>query len=72
MVYGVSRGTVYEMARRGEVDVLEVGRLKKAERHLIDACSANGLTADDGLPGVIATIRSAFNGAAAKPRRGLA
>jgi hypothetical protein len=30
MVYGVSRGTVYEMARRGEVDVLEVGRLKKA------------------------------------------
>jgi hypothetical protein len=30
IVYGVSRGTVYEMARRGEVDVLEVGRLKKA------------------------------------------
>ena len=30
MVYGVSRGTVYEMARRGEIDVLEVGRLKKA------------------------------------------
>jgi hypothetical protein len=25
VVYGVSRGTVYEMARRGEVDVLEVG-----------------------------------------------
>jgi hypothetical protein len=50
------------------------GLLQQAEveRHLIDACSANGLTADDGLPSVIATIRSAFNGAAAKPRRGLA
>ena len=44
----------------------------EVERHLIDACSANGLIADDGLPSVIATIRSAFNGAAAKPRRGLA
>lgn len=30
VVYDVSRGTVFEMARRGEVDVLEVGRLKKA------------------------------------------
>jgi putative DNA primase/helicase len=50
------------------------GLLQQAEveRHLIAACSTNGLTADDGLPSVIATIRSAFNGAAAKPRRGLA
>jgi putative DNA primase/helicase len=50
------------------------GLLQQAEveRHLVDACSANGLTADDGLPSVIATIRSAFHGAAAKPRRGLA
>jgi hypothetical protein len=50
------------------------GLLQQAEveRHLVDACSANGLTADDGLPSVMATIRSAFHGAAAKPRRGLA
>jgi putative DNA primase/helicase len=50
------------------------GLLQQAEveRHLIDACNTNGLTADDGLPSVIATIRSAFNGAAAKPRRRLA
>jgi hypothetical protein len=47
-------------------------RANDVERQLIEACSANGLTADDGLPSVIATIRSAFNGAAAKPRRGLA
>ena len=53
---------------------VHAGLLQQAEveRHLIDACSANGLTADDGLPSVIATIRSAFNGAAIKPRRGLA
>jgi putative DNA primase/helicase len=50
------------------------GLLQQAEveQHLVDACSTNGLTADDGLPSVIATIRSAFHGAAAKPRRGLA
>jgi Bifunctional DNA primase/polymerase, N-terminal len=47
-------------------------RQAEVERHLIDACSANGLIADDGLRSVIATIRSAFHGAAAKPRRGLA
>jgi hypothetical protein len=30
VLYDVSKGTIYEMARRGEVDVLKVGRLKKA------------------------------------------
>jgi hypothetical protein len=30
VVYDVSRGKIYEMARRGDVDVLEFGRLKKA------------------------------------------
>jgi hypothetical protein len=49
------------------------GLLQRAEveRRLIDACTANGLIADDGLSSVIATISSALNGAAAKPRRGL-
>jgi putative DNA primase/helicase len=41
---------------------------RDVERQLIDACFANGLIAD-GLPSVMATIQSAFNGAAAKPRR---
>jgi hypothetical protein len=30
VVLDVSRGTVYAAAERGEIDVLEVGRLKKA------------------------------------------
>jgi hypothetical protein len=30
VAYGVSRGTIYDAAARGEIDVLEVGRLKKA------------------------------------------
>jgi hypothetical protein len=30
VVYGVSRGAIYAMANRGEVDVLGAGRLKKA------------------------------------------
>jgi hypothetical protein len=30
LALGVSRGTVYAAAERGEIDVLEVGRLKKA------------------------------------------
>jgi hypothetical protein len=30
VIYGVSRGTIYGMAARKEVDVLSVGRLKKA------------------------------------------
>jgi predicted DNA-binding transcriptional regulator AlpA len=29
-VLGISRSAVYEAAKRGEIDVLEVGRLKKA------------------------------------------
>jgi hypothetical protein len=42
------------------------------ERHLVDACTANGLIADDGPASVMATIKSAFKGASLKPRRGLA
>jgi hypothetical protein len=30
VAYGVSKGTIYAMAARGEVDVLRAGRLKKA------------------------------------------
>ena len=30
VAYGVSKGTIYAMAQRGEVDVLRAGRLKKA------------------------------------------
>jgi hypothetical protein len=30
VAYGVSKGTIYAMAQRGEVDVLRTGRLKKA------------------------------------------
>jgi hypothetical protein len=30
LVLGLSRGGVYEAAKRGEIDVMEVGRLKKA------------------------------------------
>ena len=30
VVYDVSRGTVYAMAARGEIDVVDAGRLKKA------------------------------------------
>ena len=30
VAYGVSKGCIYEMARRGEVDVLRAGRLIKA------------------------------------------
>jgi hypothetical protein len=44
------------------------------ERQLLAACTANGLMDDPGnggLPRILATIRSAFDGAAAKPRRGL-
>ena len=30
VAYGVSKGTIYAMAARGEVEVLRAGRLKKA------------------------------------------
>ena len=57
--------------------LVHAGLLKadEVERQLIDACTANGLIADGGNGGlrdILATIRSAFNGAATKPRRGLA
>jgi hypothetical protein len=45
------------------------------ECHLVNACIANGLMEDranGGMKAIMATIRSALNGAAAKPRRGLA
>jgi hypothetical protein len=53
--------------------LVHAGLLKadEVERRLIDACVANGLIGD-GLSSISATIRSAFNAAAAKPRRGLA
>jgi hypothetical protein len=69
-----TRNTALNKAAFSLGQLVYAGLLQQAEveRHLVDACSANGLTADDGLPSVIATIRSAFHGAAAKPRRGLA
>jgi Bifunctional DNA primase/polymerase, N-terminal len=55
---------------------VQVGLLDRGdvERELLAACTANGLMDDPGnggLPRILATIRSAFDGAAAKPRRGL-
>jgi hypothetical protein len=53
--------------------LVHAGLLKadEVERRLVDACVANGLV-DDGLSSITATIRSAFNGAATKPRKGMA
>jgi Bifunctional DNA primase/polymerase, N-terminal len=57
--------------------LVHAGLLKAndVERQLIEACTANGLMDDSGNGGlsrIMVTIRSAFNAAAVKPRRGLA
>jgi Bifunctional DNA primase/polymerase, N-terminal len=57
--------------------LVHAGLLKSndVEWQLIEACTRNGLMDDSGNGGlsrIMATIRSAFHGAAAKPRRGLA
>jgi Bifunctional DNA primase/polymerase, N-terminal len=46
----------------GELDAAEV------ERRLIEACTANGLVADDGLPSVRATIASGMRAGLKHPR----
>ena len=55
---------LFQLVHDGQLDRSDV------ERHLIDACAANGLIEDRaGRLAIEATIRSAFKGAAAKPRR---
>ena len=57
---------LFQLVHDGQLDRSDV------ERHLIDACAANGLIEDrGGRRAIEATIRSAFKGAAAKPRRRL-
>ena len=57
---------LFQLVHDGQLDRSDV------ERHLIDACAANGLIEDRaGRRAIEATIRSAFKGAAAKPRRRL-
>jgi hypothetical protein len=56
------------------LQLVHAGQLDRAdvERHLIDACTANGLMDDrdnGGIKNILRTIRSAEAGAIAKPRR---
>ncbi len=65
-----SRNNALNKAAFSLFQLVHAGLLQanEVERQLNDACVANGLIGD-GLPSVMATIQSAFNGAAAKPRR---
>ena len=55
--------SLHQLVGGGELNGAEV------ERHLIEASTANGLVGDDGLPSVIATIRSGARAGLANPRR---
>jgi hypothetical protein len=51
-----------QLAAGGELEVLDV------ERRLIEAATANGLVAEDGMQSVLATIRSGMNAGRLYPR----
>lgn len=55
---------LHQLVAGGELDRAAV------ERRLIEACVANGLVADDGLPSVMATIESGRRAGLANPRSG--
>jgi hypothetical protein len=55
--------SLHQLVGGGELDGAEV------VRRLIDACIANGLVADDGLPSVLATIKSGMCAGLQSPRR---
>jgi hypothetical protein len=54
---------LHQLVAGHELDGAEV------ERRLIEACVANGLVADDGLPSVMATIKSGMRAGLQSPRR---
>ncbi len=53
---------LFQLVAGGELDRDEV------IEHLIDACHRNGLVKDDGLPSVVATIRSGESAGMQHPR----
>ena len=54
--------SLHQLVAGGELDAAEV------ERRLVEASTVNGLIADDGLPSVIATIRSGARAGLQHPR----
>jgi hypothetical protein len=54
---------LHQLVAGHELDGAEV------ERRLIEACVTNGLVADDGLPSVLATIKSGMRAGLQSPRR---